>query len=123
MQTKNIHTIYEIIDNTHTSPGPGVVFNENTFFTTAAVQIWEDRLLKRLDSTDFKKYFINQTVFRSSSKTDHSLNSYQSFQNIVTCYYTKNTADFDNSIHHWSGFIEPYLTKYQSISFTSQRIF
>lgn len=92
----------------------------NTLFTTAAVQIWEERLLKRLDSTDFKKYFINQTVFRSSSKTDHSLNSYQSFQNIATCYYTKNTADFDNSIHHWSGFIKPYLTKYQSISFTSK---
>ena len=92
----------------------------NTLFTTAAVQIWEDHLLKKLDTTDFKKYFINQTVFRSGSKTDYSLNSYQSFQNIATCFYTDNTMDFNNSIHHWTDFIEPYLTKYQSISFTSK---
>jgi hypothetical protein len=91
-----------------------------TLFTTAAVQAWELDLISGSISDDFSKYYINQLVFRSVNTTDYKINSFQSFQNVATCFYTKSTNDFNSSVQEWVNFISMFLSEGQSIITTTK---
>jgi hypothetical protein len=91
-----------------------------TLFTTAAVQAWELDLISGYMPEDFSKYYINQPVFRSAHVTDYKLNSFQSFRNVATCYYTKSSGDFNSSVQEWVNFISKFLTDGQSVITTSK---
>ena len=83
IQTENIYTIYEIIDNTHTSPGPGVVFNENKtnnerqhFFDAPSIDFLKNHgnANRANDTSTVVAYTTNSIVERLAIKIEQYLN-------------------------------------------------